>query len=46
MKCNTDGSVTLYFRNKSPGRDKEANWRPAPKGELTLGGGQAGARAR
>jgi len=23
---NTDSSLTLYFRNKSPGNDKKANW--------------------
>lgn len=29
---NGDGSVTLYFQNESPGKDKEANWLPAPNG--------------
>lgn len=29
---NADGSVTLYFQHQSPGKDKEANWLPAPKG--------------
>ena len=29
---NEDGSVTLYFQNESPGKEKEANWLPAPKG--------------
>ncbi len=32
LKSNADGSVTLYFQNESPGKDKEANWLPAPKG--------------
>ena len=31
-KPNADGSLTLYFQNKSPGKDKEPNWLPAPKG--------------
>ena len=34
LKANADGSVTLYFQNASPGKDKEANWLPAPKGEF------------
>jgi hypothetical protein len=25
MKKNSDGSLTLYIQNKSPGADKEAN---------------------
>ncbi len=29
---NADGSVTLYFQNESPGKDKEANWLPAQTG--------------
>jgi hypothetical protein len=27
-----DGSITLYFSAKSPGKDKESNWLPAPEG--------------
>ena len=34
LKSNPDGSITLYFQNESPGKDKEANWLPAPKGEF------------
>ena len=31
-----DGSITLYFAAKSPGRDKESNWLPAPEGPFWL----------
>jgi len=34
LKSNADGSVTLYFQTESPGKDKENNWLPAPKGEF------------
>lgn len=27
-----DGGITLYVQNSSPGKDKEANWLPAPQG--------------
>lgn len=33
---NEEGSLTLYFQNVSPGKDKEANWLPAPKGDFLL----------
>lgn len=29
---DADGGVTLYIQNQSPGKDKEANWLPAPTG--------------
>jgi hypothetical protein len=32
LKRDTDGGITLYVQNESPGKDKEANWLPAPKG--------------
>ncbi|RDJ24265.1 DUF1254 domain-containing protein [Bosea caraganae] len=27
-----DGGITLYLQNDSPGKDREANWLPAPRG--------------
>ena len=29
---NADGGLTLYVQNETPGKDKEPNWLPAPKG--------------
>jgi hypothetical protein len=36
MKKNKDGSLTIYIQKDSPGRDKEANWLPAPDGPIYL----------
>jgi hypothetical protein len=30
------GELDLYFQIESPGKDKEANWLPAPKGAFNL----------
>jgi hypothetical protein len=36
MQKNADGGVTLYIQHKSPGKDKEANWLPAPRGPIYM----------
>jgi hypothetical protein len=33
---NPDGSLDIYFQSDSPGKDKENNWLPAPKGPFNL----------
>jgi hypothetical protein len=32
LKRDADGGLTLLIQNESPGKDKESNWLPAPKG--------------
>ncbi|MGB6798569.1 MAG: DUF1254 domain-containing protein [Xanthobacteraceae bacterium] len=36
LKYNADGALTLYAGTKSPGKDKESNWLPAPNGTFSL----------
>jgi hypothetical protein len=36
LQYNSDGSLTLYAGAKSPGKDKESNWLPAPDGTFSL----------
>ena len=36
FKTNADGSVDLYVQNENPGKDKEANWLPAPRDKFIL----------
>ena len=31
LKKGKDGSITIYFQAKSPGKEKESNWLPAPE---------------
>jgi hypothetical protein len=33
---DADGGLTLYVQNESPGKDKEPNWLPAPKGPFVM----------
>jgi hypothetical protein len=36
FKLDADGGLTLIVQNESPGKDKEANWLPAPKGPFIV----------
>jgi hypothetical protein len=36
LKLDADGGLTLIIQNESPGKDKESNWLPAPKGAFVM----------
>lgn len=36
LKQEADGSVIIYIQPDSPGKDKESNWLPAPKGPMFI----------
>ena len=36
LKRDADGGLTLLIQNEPPGKDKEANWLPAPKGPFVM----------
>ena len=36
FKRDADGGLTFYFQHKTPGKDKESNWLPAPKGPFSV----------
>ncbi len=36
FKLDADGGLTFSIQNESPGKDKEGNWLPAPKGPFFM----------
>ena len=36
LRYDKDGSLDLYFQKASPGKGRESNWLPAPKGAFNL----------
>jgi hypothetical protein len=36
LQHNPDGSLDLYVQNQNPGKDREGNWLPTPKGPFNL----------
>lgn len=36
LRYKDDGSLTIYLGNKSPGKEKESNWLPAPVGNFSI----------
>jgi hypothetical protein len=36
LKPNSDGSITLYIQNETPGAELESNWLPSPNGPFMV----------
>jgi hypothetical protein len=36
LKLDSDGGLTIYIQADSPGKEKDSNWLPAPKGPFML----------
>jgi hypothetical protein len=36
LRKDADGGVTIYVQHESPGKDRESNWLPAPKGPFFM----------
>jgi len=36
LKRDHDGGLTIYIQHESPGKDKDSNWLPAPKGPFFM----------
>lgn len=36
LNKDADGGLTIYIQNESPGKDKQANWLPAPEGPFVM----------
>ncbi len=36
LRYGEDGALEIYIQHESPGKDKESNWLPAPKGDFAL----------